>query len=546
METFEKYYDDIIKTAIEHWENEKNDTFNGLENDPIVKLLLSAIAFQSYNIEKDIKNYLVDTTKQFRDKIIPYHLIMPIPSFSIVETNFIKEYPESSMIIDEYHVFEFTKNKRKIKFSPLLKTKVINAKIKSCTATDFNTYNIILESKDVLTDIKYLSFYIDSNKPIDIDIKYNNMSLALIKPNDYNKLPFIEWFDNKKFPLKDHQFLFGNYEYWQNIFVNNNSNLFYIDDYDIKNIILPDNNIIELCLKIKSPNTEINLEKDNIKINCIPVINVEKKEIELSDKEPIKALSTEQDIFLNLIYNSNIKDIEKYTNSFIIRNYGVERYNQTQAISQLKDICQRYISDYYAFKSINGLKNSDKLDKIRTTLEEVFHIVNENKDLESSNNYAVFKLNNDLTIKNENIFIEYLSTSGEFGNGIKKDEKALSTPKFLDKMQTKLILDTKGGKNLVENEEEKNRIAKYYFLTKEKIVTQADIISFCYKELGDNIKKIEVNKDYDKIKVDILLTDSYEIKSQNDADQISNSLQKKIEVYSTILIPIVVSTYKNN
>lgn len=541
MKIFEKYYKEVIDNAVEHWKKEKNDAFEGLENDPVVRLLLSALAYQSYNIRKDIEDYQEKTIEKLRDRLIPYHLIKPVPSFSILETRIKKEYPENSFVAKESCLFEFGKNK--FKFLPLLKTKILKATIIAKTITSENSISLMLESETNIGDVSGLSFYFDCDESIDIQIEYNGKILPLIKPHQYNELPFIKWF-NEDLLLNDNHYLFGSYDYWQDIFVSNNVQLFYIDKYDTKEIEFGDDKNIELNIIFNSGEAGFDVEMCDVKINCIPVINIEKKEITLSDREPIQPLSSQSGEFLNLLYNNSGQEIEKYKNSFVIRDYGVERYNQMQLFEQLKDMFNRYVSDYYAFKSVSGLKNSDKLEKIRSTLEEIYHVVNENNNIPTSGHYAIFKLNENLTKNNDRIYLEYLCTAGESANGIKLQEKAVLAPKQLDKSHTILLKETSGGKNLITNEEQKNIIAKYYFLTKDRLVTESDIRIFCHKELGSDIKRIDFKNDTSEIRINILLNKDSQLKNKYEMQRMANILQKKIELHSSNFIPKIVDLCK--
>ena len=131
--SFEQHYRQLIKKAVEHWE-EKGD-LSEIERDPVVRLLFSALAFQSHSISRDIAVFQEQVVTEFRNKLIPYHIIKPFPAYSIIQTK-IKENkdslePMTSFVVDEKCVFEF--GKIVSKFTPLLKTKIINAEISEVT-----------------------------------------------------------------------------------------------------------------------------------------------------------------------------------------------------------------------------------------------------------------------------------------------------------------------------------------------------------------------------------------------------------------------------
>jgi hypothetical protein len=454
--------------------------------------------------------------RSLRDRIIPHHLMQPMPAFSIIQIEPKKD-AEPEIIIDENYNFEFKKNnKEKYNFAPLLTTKIISSELfRSDEDTNTNTIYCALQSDNEINNLSGISLYFETDEPIEIIkiIERNqNVEIPIIKPNQYNELPFTAWFNNNHWFLTEKFHLFGTYDYWQEIFLTNTTNLYYIDKCDS----FENSQNIELEIILKEP---VNTQNLQVKINCIPVVQVEKNEITLEKNNPIQELVGKQNKdgeFLNLLCNTNENDIEEYTNKFMIRQFGVERYNPKILLEQLQEIERRYISDYYAFQDI-GINDFtfDKKDNVAKTLQDVIREViqkisdrlEEEDRVEKSNNYyAVLRKETQ-----ESIHINYLTTSGEWANGIKKEEKAKTSSIF----DAQLLIDTQGGRNAVTDELQKEDIAKYYFQTKDKLVTIADIRAFCYKELGsENIEKINIEKCSNLLKLKITPKGNYKIEDR--------------------------------
>jgi len=528
--TFESFNKQNIKKAVEHWQNNHHDAFNGIENDPVVNLLLTALSHQAFQIEKNIENYEENTVRNLRDRIIPHQLIKPVPAFSIVETQ-INNASEDNFekIIDETCSFEFEKNKKKFTFFPLLTTKIISAECEktSCYA---NSITINLTSQQNIQNLSGLSLFFDCQKSVEIESiaivgGNSNYELPLIKPNQYNELPFTKMFNNQHWFMKENHNLFGTYDFWQEIFVTNTTNLYYIDNYNSKDLPVENPQNIELKIIFKE-----NVEDIDVKINCIPIIQVEKKDVCLSEAVPIKEFETETGEFLNLLTPEDENNPEKYTNSFFVRQFGVERYNPKILINQLQEIADRYTSDYYAFQNIESLKFGNKLDDLKESITNILSVLDKNSEENNWNKegkkncyYAVLRKD----INEKKLYINYLITSGENANGIKKGELATKTSQFLNKQKTKLLYETKSGKNSIKDETEKENIVKYYLLTGDKLVTAADIRAFCRKELGECIEgNINLRKEKDCILIEIKL-------NENNPKIDANSLTKKIELRST-------------
>jgi len=541
MKAQEQYYKEVIDNAITLWKNENHNTnaFKDMEKDPIVNLLLKALAYQSYRIEKNVENYEENTLRILRDRIIPHHFIQPIPAYSIVQSKIKRDKNNntdeiSEITVDENFNFEFKKNKNKYNFVPLLTTKIIEAELDCSYGGDTtDTIYCTLQSTQEIKDLSGISIYFDTDEPIEI-IRVVECSrrteIPIIKPNQYNELPFTAWFNNNHWFLTENFHLFGTYDYWQEIFLSNITNLYYIDNYNSNKIYFDNPQNIELEIMLKTP---VNTENLQVKINCIPVVQVEKNEITLEKNYPIKELVGIQNSdseFLNLLCDTNENDIEAYTNKFIVRQFGVERYNPKRLLEQLCEIERRYISDYYAFQDI-GINDFtiDKKDNVVKTLQDVIREVikkisdklKEDDKIEKSNHYyAVLRKETE-----ERVYFNYLTTSGELANGIKKEEKTKNPSSLLD---TKLLIDTQGGRNAIIDEAQKEDIAKYYFQTKDKLVTIADIRAFCYKELeSKNVEKINIEKSDNSLIINIILKENHKIEDKRLKIQM---LQRKLSL----------------
>ena len=571
------------------WRKEGHVAKN-VENDPVINLLLSALSYQAFHIHKNIEQSEEKILREFRDRIIPFHLIKPVPAFSIIETKMLKSAVEN--MVDASSLFEFKRSK----FLPLLETKVINAEVINVNQYDKNI-NLKLKSESPLESLSGVSFYIDTTEPVNImAIKYGDYELPLIKPASYNELPFVKYFNNAHLFLNQNYYLFGTYDYWQEIYLTNTTQLYHIGQYDTKKISFNGQSMIELEIVLSS----FYDISDKIKINCIPIVNVEKKEITLNNRNPVQELYSTTGEFLNLLFDKdNEKYLDEYMDSFLIRQHGVERYNSKQLLEQMNELLYRYDYDYYAIHSIGELKNSSKLKELQEIVAGIFSIVNKfeeqrfnartiyehtmkimdevsgnvNKSEEHYNLlinqieailedisgivdkfenesvkerfYAILKKND---AENKNVHIEYLTTSGAAANGLKKGEKATRAPNFLERGKTALLIETKGGRNSIKNEMQKENIAKYYFQTKDRLITVNDIRAFIrtyyYNEkskLDIEIDNITIKRESNYISISITLKEDSLLKNADTLESLATTLQNKITYRSTGILPFKVS-----
>ena len=532
----EQHRKQLIKESVEHWDEwvELRD----IEDDPIVKLLFSALAYQSHSLSREISAFQDRIITEFRNKLIPYHLIKPFPAFSIVETKLGKNAdptiePLSSFVVDEKSVFEFGKNK--ITFAPLFNTKIINATISDKQIEkDKYAIQLKLSSGSIIEDFSGLSFYFEESEMVpDIEISLNGQSLPLISPDDYDNLPFTNWFQHHYLLSEENQQQLGNYDYWQEFFLKNHVHMFYVNEYDTAKIKNTSNAPI-FKIHFKSKLELQYFQNRNIKINCLPVLNVQKKSVTLTDSAPIKKLSDEKEMFLNILSDENSEVSE---NEFYIRHFGIERYHQEELLFQLNDLFNRFISDYYAFKDIEELKKGEKLDALYKSFRELWPVIMRNKNNNYSGAYAILKLKKNLKHQYSSVILNYLTTNCELANGIKEGEKAGAASEFLDKGCTILLIDTTGGRDEELNEENLNHLARYNLLTKDKLITVTDLKAFCYRELKNKVRSVTVNNAGKRIDIKIKLKEEFAF-DQQEKKYYEALIRQKIKVRSLLSLPL--------
>ena len=533
MKQFEEYNREVKKNIIDQWIKDGHAMKN-VENDSVINLLLTALSYQAFHIHNNIDRFEDKVLKELRNKIIPFHLLKPVPAFSLIEAK-LKDGCNEKMM-DETCSFEFVDNKKqKFAFTPLLNTKIVNAELQLVNQLDENVWNAELQLAAPIDNLSGMSFYLDMQNFAKIEsIRYESEELPMIKPSQYSDLPFTKWFNDNHLFFNQNYYLFGTYHYWQELFLTHNLPLYYIGAYNSKKISLNGQTCIKLDIAFNS-----SISTDNaIKINCVPIVNVEKNEVLLDERNPVRDLTPSVGEFLNLLCD---KESEKELENVMVRQFGIERYNATQLFDQLQEILYRYNTDYYAFQDIRELKNTDKLRDLENIMDEFRMIVHKSEErMPKDHHYAVLKKTNHGVKK---VDLKYLITAGAAANGIRKGEKATKMPIILDNNKTTLLFETKGGSDGIKDETQKEDIANYYFQTKDRLITPADIIvfikTFYYdgKKMGDELENISLNSDNECIRIDLKLKKDTLLSEEN-KQHLSEILQTKISLKSSGILPL--------
>lgn len=572
----EKNTDELFKRALEIWErnsqldiDDENNPFYKIEQDPVVRLLIAALSYQENQIKREIHSLKDNIIEDFINQTIPSNLIKSIPSSSIIQTAKLKNMEqecfadeETPFIIDVPQETGKTKKMENFCFIPLLRTKIVNAHIDNINYLENNRWGVGLIFDDPIKDLSGMSFYFPNKKISNLKLLINNNSVSVISPEDYDKLPFTKWF-NVNNMLFEKALTFGTTESWYDIFAARNFSLYYVDSYPMEYVHEDErDNYIQLVFEIDSPDPYFYLDNEDVLINCIPVVNVEKDSVSLSKEKPIAKAAAERDYeskqnqngvirqkqFLNLLH----PDDDQYNiENIIIRRFGAERYNKNELLLQLDAILNRYVSDYAAFRDFDDLKDGNKMQKLNIALKDIMEAIIDDDD-PTFGCYLMLNLDNTLTLPTQSIKIDYLLTDGQQANGI-ENPKTINTSVIFDKKKTSLLLETAGGKDEMLNKEQKKQLSRYAVLTKDRLYTQADLKSFCIKELlyrynlnQQDIKRIDVRKETSThsnskkriILIEISLVEGFELGI--DLNIIENVLEKMIKARSLSILPVEV------
>jgi hypothetical protein len=585
----ESNWEELLKDALLKWTregnidpNDPNSPFYKIEHDPVIKLLIMALAHETNKIKDDISMFRENILEEFTEKVIPVSMVQPIPSFTVIQTSKVKNIhndcyasEETPFIIERENENTKPDARAKIRdkftFIPLLRTRIIDARITSVQNVGINKYLVRLECGDPIRDLSGISFYIANKEFSSVTVAIDDKTLPLIKSDDYKKLPFSAWF-NMENVLAEKSLSYGTSEYWKDIVISSNIRFFIVDAYDTSKLSLERfGRNIDLVLEFTSHENNFRIDANDIEINCIPVVNVEKHSVRLSKDDPIKKISDEgydllitdkrrgteapgRKQFLHLFAGSS-PDSERDT--FVLRRFGMERFNKNELLLQIKSIINRFRSDYYAYLENDGLRDGEKIKKLSIALTDVLDEVKK----EGEPSYGIYLI---LTKKerdseqNKSIEVSYLLTDGTLSNGIKTDASVRPVSSEFDKNATKLLRETQGGKDVQMDKEAKKRIAQYYVLTKDRLFTKSDIRAFCYKELHSryvigrsSISKIDIKNKIESlshettrfIQVEIVLNQVQGAIKNNNFSLMEDQLKKMIEIRSMNLYPIKVKVF---
>ncbi|MCA1750813.1 MAG: hypothetical protein LC670_03330 [Flavobacteriales bacterium] len=239
-----------------------------------------------------------------------------------------------------------------------------------------------------------------------------------------------------------------------------------------------------------------------LQLNCFPVLNrkMERQVVRLQPDLNIKKLDFEG-AFLNVervesnegVRYSEIKHMVNELNNpgtFAVRRAGIGRLDDREATEYLTYLLDLIKDEKQAFASVDASGTSADLQKIDQAFRRVEKKV-EAAGLRNKRPYIMLTPQQEY----ENVYIYFWSTDADFANGIPKESVVeCNTAGISMTGSAVLMTDIIGGEQELSDKLLVDRY-KNALLTKDAIVTRADIVSHCRTIGAGRIERVDVKKE---------------------------------------------------
>ena len=181
-----------MQQAIEIWrKSDQSDQLEGIDTDPVFGLLITALAYQANETETDIEQMKADMLDDFAQMLTPYEVGHAIPATAVIQTALVKDAAEVELDSDSV----FTLGEKKASFLPLLRTRLLNATVRTVVRLDSRRWKVTIDSMAPVSDLSGVSFCIRNQNYRDVAVSLDDQQLPLVKPWDFSELPMTKYFD---------------------------------------------------------------------------------------------------------------------------------------------------------------------------------------------------------------------------------------------------------------------------------------------------------------------------------------------------------------
>lgn len=551
--------EELLLEAINIWrQSDDNDKLEGLENDPVLRLMITALAYQTNESISDVEMMKTEVLEEFAQLLTPYEVGHAVPATAVIET-----LPQDSLTeIDVDDQSSFLLSGTNFTFMPLLKTRVLNAKVNSVLRIDGRRWKVGLSFNSPVRDLSGFAFAVNSPNFQDLTVSLKSMQLPLIKPWNYSELPLSDNFGLDTIIYNRSQ----TYEASStclDLFARQNIRYFVIQPFTLSQELTSGMESVDLTFEFSGITDKFVFNAKNLSLNPVILVNAQKHQTTLSGQTPIvrvagfdKNESSPNQQFLHAVRPS---EEQIYGNSLIeVRKVAADRFNQGRLVRLLNSVIARFYSDYYAFQNLQGISGDKTIQSLQEILTRLMDAAKKDQFRQIPGVYFLLRNSNLIQSGKGSVDVSYLTTAGAAVNASLNADSLFTVPVGLAASQTHQIAAPVLGRDEITEEGALASLSRYYIATCDRIVTPADIKLFCYNELltrygivRNMVKQLSVNRRIQKdrhscgyeIVVDIVLADNPFVKRSfaEKIPQVEILMQKMIEVRSTNIYPVTVT-----
>lgn len=552
--------EELLREAINVWRHsDDNDKLEGLENDPILKLMITALAYQTNESISDLEAMKTEVLEEYAQLLTPYEIGHAMPATAVITTA--PQDPITELELNSSTTFSLTGTE--YRFMPLLKTRLLNVKKVSIVRMDGRRWKVTLNFSSPIKDISSFAFAIKNKNFQDLNITINKQPLPIAKPWDYSELPLADSFGLDTI-LYNRSQTYEASASCLDLFARQNIRIFVIRPHKPTQYAEVETDILDLVFEFSGINDNFMFDKNCLILNPVILVNAELHHTTLSAQTPVARVggydgNNDDNVNLQFLHAIRPAEEQLYGNSLIeVRRVAADRFNQGRLVKLLNAVIARYHSDYYAFLNLKGISGDKTMQALQEILMRLSDSAKKDQLRQVPGVYILLRDTKLFQSKEGSVEIGYLTTSGAGVNSALNTDSTFAVPTGLSSTQTRQIASPVMGSDEITDEAAKTCLARYYIATCDRIVTSADIKLFCYNELltrygivRDMVRKLTVNRRQQierngpgyEIVVEILLADNPFVKRsfEEKISTVEILLQKMIEVRSTNIYPITVT-----
>lgn len=479
--------DELIQEAIRIWrESDHPDQLEGIEQDPVFSLLMTALAYQSNELENELEQMKSDVLNEFARMLTPYEVGHAIPATAVVETAL--QTGVSEIELSDRHVFTLVESGAS--FIPLLRTRVLNMTIRSIVRMDGRRWKVSLKFDTPISDLSGFCFCIKNHNYKDLKLTISGQPLPLVSPWEFSELPLSPCFDIDTI-LYNQTNTYAASVSCLDLFARQNVRMYCIKSHQGKKYIPADTDSLDIVFEFTGLKEGFLFDKDNLALNTVLLVNAHVHSVDLSSATPMVRVSgfrsqssgsdNVSQQFLHMVRPSTDQIYGKFPVE--VRKVAADRFNQGSLINLLNNLISKYYTDFYAFQTLRDEANDRVMQNLIDILLRMRDAARIDLEQRIPGVYLMLRPQTDRQSQPVNLSVSYVTTMGSAVNSQLTVNSTFQAPSGFSNASIRQIANPIPGADEIRDKLEEASMARYYMTTNDRLVTPADIKLFCYTEL---------------------------------------------------------------
>lgn len=283
--------EELLREAVSIWRQSRySDYLEGIENDPVFSMLLTAVAYQDEITGKKIEGVKDEVLRSYLNTLLPYDSLHATPATACIAVNPNSGVQEVNLNSDS----EFTLSGTSFRFRPLLHSKVLPASVSKLDRIDGRRWKVTLAFDFPVKDLSYFCFAIRNHSFRDVRLTTGNFELPVVKPWEFSRMPYSDIFSIDH-ALYNHRELYDPSSCVVDMFASQNLNLFSVEAHDSKEYIADEVSSLDIVIEFMGVTPDFTFDRSQIVLNPVVLANVGVHTVTLDSQTPFVQVDSSSD-----------------------------------------------------------------------------------------------------------------------------------------------------------------------------------------------------------------------------------------------------------
>lgn len=473
---------ELMEEAIAVWQQSNYSTqLLSLKDDPVFKLIMSAMAHQTNEIDNDIERLRIEIINEFSEIFTTYDANHATPASAVVRTEPMPGV--SSVEVDSGSVFKL--DGTGYDFIPVMHTRVLPAEVTSLDRIDGRRWEVGLTFASPVSDLSLMSFTLRNPGFHDVRIFIGEKELPLVRPWEYSELPFSDAFAFENI-RNSGSTVYDPSMSLVDLFARHGLRMYFIRKHRSDEFLQDEVTDLKLTFEFEGSGAAFVLSREDLTLNTVLLANAAVREVTLDSSHPVARLTGNSDgAGSQLMHVLNPGNDQIFGEARLhVRKVAGDRFNKATLIRSLASLIDKYHSDYYAFANLDGTAVEGIVAELEAQLRKLTELARGSWQDNIGGTYLMLdKESGDAQVS---VTVRYLTTDGSAASANLTEKGKFLSPGGLNAESTVQIVPPVPGSDEVKDNMDKltyEQVRRFQH-TGFRIVTTNDIRVFCYKELA--------------------------------------------------------------